>query len=267
MTLYMTTRFYELNNRIPAWGILLALLFLTQTNVLVANNPTDKVEKRAVQKLSGTISDEKGAGLPGVSIVKKGTSIGVITDIDGKYAIDANSGDVLIFSFVGYTTQEIAITNQTTLDLRLEPDAKSLGEIVVTGYGTQKKRDFVGAATSLKAAAIQEMPSVTSVESAMQGRMTGVQVQQSSGQPGAGVSIRIRGVTSMAGGNEPLFVIDGVPQYNNDNRALNGLSSLNSSDIESIEVLKDASSTAMVFRLPIIRQPANVGKVALVQWF
>lgn len=240
----MTTRFYEKNNRIATMAILV-LLFVIQATALVANNPTDRVEKRLVQKLSGTISDEKGAGLPGVSVVKKGTTTGVTTDLDGKYAININSGDVLVFSFVGYTTQEIGITTQTTLDLRLEPDAKSLGEVVVTGYGNQKKRDFVGAATSLKAAAIQEMPSVTSVESAMQGRLTGVQVQQSSGQPGAGVSIRIRGVTSMAGGNEPLFVIDGVPQYNNDNRALNGLSSLNSSDIESIEVLKDASATAI----------------------
>ena len=117
-------------------------------------------------------------------------------------------------------------------------------EIVVTGYGNQKKKDFLGSSASIKSATIQEMP-VVSVESAMQGRMTGVQVQQSSGQPGAGISIRVRGVTSIAGGNEPLFVIDGVPQYNNDNRAMNGMSSFNASDIESIEVLKDASATAI----------------------
>jgi TonB-dependent starch-binding outer membrane protein SusC len=241
----MSTKLNLSSRKLSSWGILVVLMLLIQTNVSSAINPPDKTTNSVVQKLSGTITDEKDAGLPGVSILKKGTSTGVVTDIDGKYTLDVNAGDVLVFSFVGYATQEITITNQSTLDLRLEPDSKALSEVVVTGYGTQKKRDFVGAATSLKSAAIQEMPSVTSVESAMQGRMTGVQVQQSSGQPGAGVSIRVRGVTSMAGGNEPLFVIDGVPQYNNDNRALNGLSSLNANDIESIEVLKDASATAI----------------------
>jgi TonB-linked SusC/RagA family outer membrane protein len=195
-------------------------------------------------KLTGTVTDENGVGMPGVTIAKKGTSSGANSDVNGKYSIDVNPGDVLVFSFVGYKSQEVKIANQSVLNIQLAVDAKSLEEIVVTGYGNQKKKDFLGSSSSIKSATIQEMP-VVSVESAMQGRMTGVQVQQSSGQPGAGISIRVRGVTSIAGGNEPLFVIDGVPQYNNDNRAMNGMSSFNASDIESIEVLKDASATAI----------------------
>jgi TonB-linked SusC/RagA family outer membrane protein len=198
----------------------------------------------AASKLTGTVTDENGAGMPGVTIAKKGTSSGANSDVNGKYSIDVNPGDVLVYSFVGYKSQEVKITNQSVLNIQLAVDAKSLEEIVVTGYGNQKKKDFLGSSSSIKSATIQEMP-VVSVESAMQGRMTGVQVQQSSGQPGAGISIRVRGVTSIAGGNEPLFVIDGVPQYNNDNRAMNGMSSFNASDIESIEVLKDASATAI----------------------
>jgi TonB-dependent starch-binding outer membrane protein SusC len=198
----------------------------------------------AVQPIKGKVSDDKGEGLPGVSVSVKGTSKGTTSDASGNYTIDANKGETLVFSSIGFQKKEVKIAGESTLDISLVVDNQTLSEVVVTGYGNQKKSEFVGASTAIKAATIQEMP-VTSVESAMQGRMTGVQVQQSSGQPGAGVSIRVRGVTSIAGGNEPLFVIDGVPQYNNDNRTMNGLASFNSSDIESIEVLKDASATAI----------------------
>ena len=198
----------------------------------------------AVQPIKGKVSDEKGEGLPGVSVSVKGTNKGTSTDATGNYSIDATKGEILVFSSIGFQKKEVKIGGESILDVSLQVDNQTLTEVVVTGYGNQKKSEFVGASTAIKAATIQEMP-VTSVESAMQGRMTGVQVQQSSGQPGAGVSIRVRGVTSIAGGNEPLFVIDGVPQYNNDNRTLNGLSSFNASDIESIEVLKDASATAI----------------------
>ena len=230
-----------MKHRVARWSILFTMAFamplfctLGSTNLIAV----------AASKLTGTVTDENGAGMPGVTIAKKGTSSGANSDVNGKYSIDVNPGDVLVFSFVGYKSQEVKIANQSVLNIQLAVDAKSLEEIVVTGYGNQKKKDFLGSSASIKSATIQEMP-VVSVESAMQGRMTGVQVQQSSGQPGAGISIRVRGVTSIAGGNEPLFVIDGVPQYNNDNRAMNGMSSFNASDIESIEVLKDASATAI----------------------
>lgn len=230
-----------MKHRVARWSILFTMAFAMPLFYTLGSTNLKVV---AATKLTGTVTDENGAGMPGVTIAKKGTSSGANSDVNGKYSIDVNPGDVLVFSFVGYKSQEVKIANQSVLNIQLAVDAKSLEEIVVTGYGNQKKKDFLGSSSSIKSATIQEMP-VVSVESAMQGRMTGVQVQQSSGQPGAGISIRVRGVTSIAGGNEPLFVIDGVPQYNNDNRAMNGMSSFNASDIESIEVLKDASATAI----------------------
>ena len=232
---------YPIKQRVARWSILFMMAFAMPLFSTLGSMNLNAV---AASKLTGTVTDENGAGMPGVTIAKKGTSSGANSDVNGKYSIDVNPGDVLVYSFVGYKSQEVKITNQSVLNIQLAVDAKSLEEIVVTGYGNQKKKDFLGSSASIKSATIQEMP-VVSVESAMQGRMTGVQVQQSSGQPGAGISIRVRGVTSIAGGNEPLFVIDGVPQYNNDNRAMNGMSSFNASDIESIEVLKDASATAI----------------------
>jgi len=232
---------YPIKQRVARWSILFMMAFAMPLFSTLGSMNLNAV---AASKLTGTVTDENGTGMPGVTIAKKGTSSGANSDVNGKYSIDVNPGDVLVYSFVGYKSQEVKITNQSVLNIQLAVDAKSLEEIVVTGYGNQKKKDFLGSSASIKSATIQEMP-VVSVESAMQGRMTGVQVQQSSGQPGAGISIRVRGVTSIAGGNEPLFVIDGVPQYNNDNRAMNGMSSFNASDIESIEVLKDASATAI----------------------
>lgn len=232
---------YPMKHRVARWSILMTMAL---TMPLFYSLGSTNLISVAASKLTGTVTDENGAGMPGVTIAKKGTSTGANSDVNGKYSIDVNPGDILVFSFVGYKSQEVKIANQSVLNIQLAVDAKSLEEIVVTGYGNQKKKDFLGSSSSIKSATIQEMP-VVSVESAMQGRMTGVQVQQSSGQPGAGISIRVRGVTSIAGGNEPLFVIDGVPQYNNDNRAMNGMSSFNASDIESIEVLKDASATAI----------------------
>lgn len=232
---------YPFKQRVARWSILFTMAFAVPLFSTLGSMNLNAV---VASKLTGTVTDENGAGMPGVTIAKKGTSSGANSDVNGKYSIDVNPGDVLVYSFVGYKSQEVKITNQSVLNIQLAVDAKSLEEIVVTGYGNQKKKDFLGSSASIKSATIQEMP-VVSVESAMQGRMTGVQVQQSSGQPGAGISIRVRGVTSIAGGNEPLFVIDGVPQYNNDNRAMNGMSSFNASDIESIEVLKDASATAI----------------------
>ena len=232
---------FPIKQRVARWSILFMMAFAMPLFSTLGSTNLNSV---VASKLTGTVTDENGVGMPGVTIAKKGTSSGANSDVNGKYSIDVNPGDVLVYSFVGYKSQEVKITNQSVLNIQLAVDAKSLEEIVVTGYGNQKKKDFLGSSSSIKSATIQEMP-VVSVESAMQGRMTGVQVQQSSGQPGAGISIRVRGVTSIAGGNEPLFVIDGVPQYNNDNRAMNGMSSFNASDIESIEVLKDASATAI----------------------
>jgi TonB-dependent starch-binding outer membrane protein SusC len=198
----------------------------------------------SAQTVEGTVTDDNNEPLVGASIVLQGTSKGAITDENGKYSLNiAGSNAKLVVSFIGFQEQSMAIEGRTTINVSLKQSG-TLSEVVVTGYGTQRKSDLLGAVASIKSEALRELP-VTSVEQALQGRMSGVQVQQSSGQPGAGISIRVRGVTSIAGGNEPLFVIDGIPQFNNDSRGLNGLASFNANDIESIEVLKDAASTAI----------------------
>jgi TonB-linked SusC/RagA family outer membrane protein len=194
--------------------------------------------------VSGTVTDENKSPIPGVNVLVKGTSTGTTTDGNGAFVINAPQDAVLVFSFIGYTTQEVPVSNRTQFDITLAPDTRTLSEVVVVGYGTQRKTDLTGAITSIKGESLREMP-VTSVEQAIQGRLAGVQVQQTSGQPGAGISIRVRGVSSIAGGNEPLYVIDGLPQFNDDVRGANGMATINPADIESIEVLKDAAATAI----------------------
>lgn len=195
--------------------------------------------------ISGTISDDTGQTLPGANIIEKGTNNGVVSDFDGNFSMTVSSGNaVLDISFIGFVTQEIQVNGQTVHNIQLVTDAAALDEVVVTGYGTVKRNQFVGATSVVKGADLTIAP-ITTVEQGMRGQLAGVQVTQSSGQPGAGMSIKIRGVSSFAGGTEPLYVIDGVPQFNNDVRGLNGMASLNPNDIKSIEVLKDASSTAI----------------------
>ena len=196
------------------------------------------------QEVSGTVLDENDAPLPGASVVVKGTSQGTQTDFDGNFTLSiTQEAPILVVSYVGYKTKEISQLGEN-LTIQLEEDASQLDEVVVTGYGGVQRNEFVGATSVVKAAEIVQQP-ITTVEQGIRGRLAGVQVVQSSGAPGAGVSIRVRGLTSFAGGNEPLYVIDGIPLFNNDVRGLNGISSLNPNDIESIEVLKDASSTAI----------------------
>jgi len=201
----------------------------------------------AQNNIKGVVSGEDGLPIPGVSVYVKGTKQGTITDFEGNYAIKLSSKDnvTLMFSFVGYQTKEVAANKKDVINVVLKEDLAQLKEVVVvTGYGSVKKNEFVGATSVLKAESLVTAP-LTTVEQGMRGQMAGVQVTQSSGAPGAGISVRIRGLSSFAGGNEPLYVIDGVPLFNDDVRGLNGLSSLNPNDIESIEVLKDASSTAI----------------------
>ncbi len=198
------------------------------------------------------ISEEDQSGLPGVNVLIKGTTTGTVTDVDGVYRIEVpNAETVLVFSSIGYLSEEVVVGNRTEINLTMLPDIKSLEEIVVIGYGTQKKSDLTGAVSSVKAEDLQETP-ITSIDQGLVGRASGVMVTQTSGMPGAVASIRIRGSSSLQGGNEPLYVIDGFPIYNGSgygntggNARLSGLSTINPNDIESIEVLKDASATAI----------------------
>jgi len=209
------------------------------------------------QTVSGVVTDAAGP-LPGVNVIEKGTQNGTTTDFDGNYSIDVSSDDaVLVFSFIGYKPQEIAVAGQTNIDVTLEEDAASLEEVVVVGYGSIRKKDATGAVDVVNTEDFNKGVT-TSPEQLLQGRSAGVQVTTASGEPGSGATIRIRGASSVRSGNDPLYVIDGVP-FNNDSNASgsstgdisgntsakNPLNFINSNDIESISILKDASSTAI----------------------
>ncbi|WP_229320878.1 SusC/RagA family TonB-linked outer membrane protein [Larkinella knui] len=199
-----------------------------------AGNPTDALADLTV---SGTVTDEKGEGLPGVSVLVKGTTRGTTTNGDGKYQIAVpNEATVLVFSFVGFVSEEIAVNKRTSLNVSLKTDNKSLEEVVVVGYGTVKKSDLTGSVAKVGESSIKATP-IASLDRAMQGRAAGVQVVANSARPGGNSTIRIRGSGSVNAGNDPLYVIDGFPTGN--------LNSINTDDIESIEILKDASATAI----------------------
>lgn len=189
------------------------------------------------QNVSGVVTAD-GQPLPGATVVVKGTTSGTSTDFDGQYTISADAKNTLVFSYVGYTTKEVLVGNQKQINVTLEQDNK-LDEVVVIGYGTQRKSDLTGSVSSVTAEDLTVVP-VARVDQALQGRAAGVQVTQVSGAPGAGTAIRIRGGNSITGSNEPLWVIDGIIVGTNFN-----LNNINSNDIKSIEVLKDASSIAI----------------------
>lgn len=217
--------------------------------VTIAPRTLTKAQGIAV---TGTVTDAAGDPMPGVNVVIKGTTIGVVTNFSGNYNISVpDKNAVLVFSFVGYGTDEYQVSDRTKIDVTMIEDARELEEVVVIGYGVVKKSDLTGSVASVKTVELQQTP-ITSIDQGLVGRASGVQVTQTSGMPGAVASIRIRGSSSLQGGNEPLYVIDGFPVYNGEgfgntggNARLSGLSTINPSDIESIEILKDASTTAI----------------------
>lgn len=219
----------------PTIKLLLVIFCLLPVSFIQAQN----------KKVSGKVTGTDKTPLAGVTVQIKGSPVSTATAEDGSFSIAvADDKPVLVFTSVGFETREVTATAGVPLNLQLKEEAKGLNDVVVVGYGTQRKTDLTGSVTSLRSDKLKEMP-VISVEQAISGRMAGVQVQQTSGQPGAGISVRVRGVSSIAGGNEPLYVIDGLPQFNDDVRGVNGLATINPSDIESIEILKDAAATAI----------------------
>lgn len=185
--------------------------------------------------LSGTVMDADNVGVIGANVLVEGTTRGTITDIDGSYEIEVNPGDVLQFSYLGYSSQSIPITNQTSLDVSMAEDATRLDEVVVTGYGSRKKSDITGAVSSVKSEELNAFP-LLNAEQALQGRAAGVNVQSNNGgEPGAPISVKIRGNTSINASSAPLIVVDGFV----------GASMPQANDIESMEVLKDASAAAI----------------------
>ncbi len=209
------------------------------------------------QTVSGTVASDAEGPLPGVNVLLKGTTTGTVTDLEGNYRLNVpEGGDTLVFSSIGYANQEIAISGRSTIDVTLGEDIKALEEIVVIGYGTQEKRDATGAVASVSSEDFNGGV-IASPEQLIQGKAAGVQITQASGEPGAGINIRIRGTASVRGGNNPLFVVDGVPLAGDNvsgegqnvsfgsSAARNPLNFLNPDDIASIDILKDASATAI----------------------
>lgn len=204
--------------------------------------PTDKPSSflgLPDRNLTGRVTDESGAALPGVSIILKGTQRGTTSDVDGKYTLSlpTNGPATLIFSFVGYVSQEITVESQSTLDILLLADTKALEEVVVVGYGTLQKRDLTGAVSMVQGEAITNRKT-TQISQALQGSMPGVMVTRSSNAPGATAQIRVRGITTITdAGANPLIIMDGVP--------IDDINSINPNDVESISVLKDAASASI----------------------
>jgi len=206
-----------------------------------------------VVNLSGRVTDQStGEGLPGVTIVVKGTTIGTISDLDGNYSIAVDKGATVIFSFVGYVSQEIFIQNQTTLNISMKADTEQLDEVMVVGYGIQKKREITGSIAKIESRDISTKLS-SSFESVMAGQAAGVSVTTGSGMAGNSSIVRVRGVASINSAGDPLYVVDGIPITNDifglggrtGGMDLNPLASIDPNDIESIEILKDASATGI----------------------
>ena len=214
-----------------------------------ADEPSNGKKRISVVKLSGLIVDDTNLPVIGATIKVSGTNSGTITDFDGKFEIAAPSDGVLEVSYVGYGSRQIAIGGKKTLNITLNQDNKVLDEVVVVGYGTMKKSDMTGSVASLKSDDILKTKSSNFIES-MQGKMAGVQISSQSGEPGSNIDVKIRGANSIYGGTSPLYVIDGIQVDVNTNEvasasvasatSMSPLSNINPSDIESIEVLKDA---------------------------
>lgn len=203
--------------------------------------------------ITGTvISGEDNLPIPGASVLVKGTTVGVATDLDGKFSINVPSDrNILIVSFVGLETQELNIGNQSIMSITLRQDMKSLQEVIVVGYGEMTKREVTGAISSVSSEDIKNLP-VAGIDQAIQGRAAGVLVSSASGTPGGAISINVRGTASISASNEPLYVVDGMPVYSGNTSSIgrggqttNVLSQINPNDIESIEILKDAASAAI----------------------
>ncbi|TDB62697.1 SusC/RagA family TonB-linked outer membrane protein [Arundinibacter roseus] len=190
----------------------------------------------AQKVIRGKIVDEQNQAVPGANVFIKGSTVGTSSMADGTYSITADSGDILVFSFLGYQSSEQPVGESSTININLEPDARQLADVVVIGYGSVKKSDLTGSLSSVTAKDFEKQP-LTKIDEALQGRAAGVQVTQTSGAPGSGFKIRIRGANSISGDNSPLYVLDGL--------VVGDINSLNVNDIASMEVLKDASATAI----------------------
>ena len=230
-----------MNQKIRKTALLMgACSLLGVYSPVMAANPEASVEavQQTTKKVTGIVSDSQGPVI-GASVVEKGTTNGTVTDFDGNFTLNVKPGATLVISYIGYTTQEVATGNQSNFNITLQEDNALLDEVVVVGYGVQKKKLVTGATVQVKGEDIAKL-NTTNALTAMQASSPGVNITQSSSQPGKGFKVNIRGVGTI-GESSPLLIIDGI----NAGTADNGLNGLNPNDIESIDVLKDAASAAI----------------------
>ena len=187
--------------------------------------------------VSGTVKDASGETIPGANVVQKGTTNGVLTDFDGNFTIKVDKGATLVVSYIGYETVNVVANGGRNLEIVLREDRKLLNDVVVIGYGTARRSDVTGSIASVNGDKLNEIPS-SNITYALQNRVAGVDMQQTNSKPGAEMRIRIRGQRSLSASNDPLIVLDGIPY-------MGSLSDINPSDIKSMDILKDASSTAI----------------------
>ncbi|MGO1597805.1 MAG: TonB-dependent receptor [Sphingobacterium sp.] len=204
----------------------------------------NSIPAKRQRSVSGVVSDSLGAPLQGVTVLVEGTSRGAATDQNGRYQLEADASETLLFRLVGYVPARVEIGQQETVDIQLQAESADLEEVVVVGYGSMKRTNITGAVASVRMEELENAP-VSSIDQAMAGKIPGVQISQASGTPGGGVKINIRGSGSIGAGNDPLYVVDGFPVMNISDQNNNLLSTIPSDDIESIEILKDASATAI----------------------
>ena len=239
--------------------MILFFLFLgvgnTFSNVNASNAPDEQLQQG--KKIKGVVRDETGEPIIGANVIEKGTSNGLITDLDGAFSLEVKPGSTLVISYIGYISQEIPITdNTTTLNIKLVEDSKTLDEVVVVGYGTMKKSDLTGSVSSFRKKDMNQGVN-SSLSGLLQGKAAGVQVTQASAEPGGGITIQVRGAGSVNAESGPLYVVDGLPIETSNVVSGSGngmpgmrvarspISNINPADIESIEILKDASATAI----------------------
>ena len=210
---------------------------IAATESATLDNPLVSTVTQQNKKVSGVVYDTNGDPAIGANVIVKGTTNGTITDMDGKYTLEVPANAILQISYIGYNTQEIPIGNKTTININLKEDTQALDEVVVVAYGTQKARSVTGSMSKLDASELSDMP-VSQIGEKLQGKFSGVQINQANGEPNGGLVIRVRGAASINGGNEPLVVIDGFP-------TTSGLASISPDEIENITVLKDAASASL----------------------
>jgi TonB-dependent starch-binding outer membrane protein SusC len=252
---------YRASRVVPAVGVMLACMAVPDGAAFasIPDGPAPPVSQQADRRITGIVKDADGQVLPGVSVLLKGTKQGTSTDGNGRFSLNVPDDEsILVFSYVGYLSMETIVGKRTQLSITLASDTRMLTEVVVVGYGEQNRKDVTGSITTVKEQDIRNL-TVTGVDQALQGKAAGVTVTTNTGQPGGGVSVRVRGITSLTGSNEPLYVVDGVP-FSGDGEQSQAystfgggggqtsqsiLASINPNDIVSIDILKDASATAI----------------------